>query len=512
MGKTIIFARNHDHAEYIEARFNHHYPEYQGHFARVIDNYATYAQSLIDDFSQPDKAPHIAISVDMLDTGIDIPEVVNLVFFKPVYSKIKFWQMIGRGTRLCEDLFGPGMDKEDFRVFDFCYNFDFFKENPQGIEGSGGVPLGTRLFRARVDLLSQLQHQPEREDGLELEIGLADQLHKEVASMNRENFIVRMHLEAVEHFQQRDAWERLSDGDRHTLEQKVAALPNQLETDDVESRLFDLTALKMQLALLQGEQNQFEKQRQRVQKVAELLDDKTNIPAVAEQADFLQNLQTPEFWEGMTLDLLEDMRRRVRGLVPFIDRKERKVVYSNLQDDILGIREGEVIPMPRMTGAQYEKKVREYLRNHLDHAVIQRLRTNKPLTEKNLEELQTMLVEIGEDEGETLLSDLLTRSQAPSLAHFVRSLVGMDREAVQAAFSRFLGDESLSVRQIRFVELIIDQLTQNGIVEAKALYEPPFSDLHGGGPEVLFGGKESIVDGLFNALEDFQPQSLRGAG
>jgi type I restriction enzyme R subunit len=512
LGKTIIFARNHDHAEYIEARFNHHYPEYQGHFARVIDNYATYAQSLIDDFSQPDKAPHIAISVDMLDTGIDIPEVVNLVFFKPVYSKIKFWQMIGRGTRLCEDLFGPGMDKEDFRVFDFCYNFDFFKENPQGIEGSGGVPLGTRLFRARVDLLSQLQHQPEREDGLELEIGLADQLHKEVASMNRENFIVRMHLEAVEHFQQRDAWERLSDDDRHTLEQKVAALPNQLETDDVESRLFDLTALKMQLALLQGEQNQFEKQRQRVQKVAELLDDKTNIPAVAEQADFLQNLQTPEFWEGMTLDLLEDMRRRVRGLVPFIDRKERKVVYSNLQDDILGIREGEVIPMPRMTGAQYEKKVREYLRNHLDHAVIQRLRTNKPLTEKNLEELQTMLVEIGEDEGETLLSDLLTRSQAPSLAHFVRSLVGMDREAVQAAFSRFLGDESLSVRQIRFVELIIDQLTQNGIVEAKALYEPPFSDLHGGGPEVLFGGKESIVDGLFNALEDFQPQSLRGAG
>lgn len=511
LGKTIIFARNHDHAAFIEERFNHHYPEYKGSFARVVDNYATYAQSLIDDFSQAGKEPHIAISVDMLDTGIDIPEVVNLVFFKPVYSKIKFWQMIGRGTRLCPDLFGPGMDKEDFRVFDFCYNFDFFKENPQGIEGSGGVTLGTRLFRARVELLSDLQRQPDRDDGLDLEIGLADQLHAEVAAMNKENFIVRMQLEAVERFQAREAWESLSDADRQTLEQHLAALPSQLEIDDVESRLFDLTALKMQLGLLQGDQNLYEKQRQRVVQIAELLEDKTAIPAVADQADYLQGLQTPEFWEGMTLDLLEQMRLRVRGLVPFIDRKKRTVVYSNLQDDILGIRDGEVISMPKMTGAQYEKKVREYLRNHLDNVVIQRLRTNRPLTEKNLEELQTMLVQIGEDEGETLLSDLLARSQAPSLAHFVRSLVGMDREAVQAAFSQFLSDESLSPRQIRFVELIIDQLTQNGTIDAKALYEAPFSDLHGGGPEALFEGKENVVKGIFSALGALESPAVKAA-
>ena len=512
LGKTIIFARNHDHAAYIEARFNHHYPEYQGHFARVVDNYAKYAQSLIDDFSLVDKAPHIAISVDMLDTGIDIPEVVNLVFFKPVYSKIKFWQMIGRGTRLCPDLFGPGMDKENFQVFDFCYNFDFFKQNPQGIEGSGGVPLGTRLFRARVGLLGQLQAADDRDDSLNLQISLADQLHGEVAAMNRENFIVRMHLEAVERFQERQAWETLSDNDRHTLENDVASLPSQIETDEVESRLFDLTALKMQQALLLGDPNLYEKQRQRVVQVAELLEDKTAVPVVAAQADYLQAIQNPEFWEGMTLDLLEEMRLRVRGLVPFIDKKERKVVYSNLEDDILGVREDEVIPMPRMTGAQYEKKVKEYLRSHLDNVVIQRLRTNRPLTEKNLEELQTMLVEIGEEEGETLLYDLLTRSQSPSLVHFVRSLVGMDREAVQAAFSRFLSDESLSARQIRFVELIIDQLTQNGVVEAKALYEAPFSDLHGGGPEALFEGKGNMIEDLFAALDRLNPAQVRRAG
>ena len=139
LAKTILFARNHRHASFIEDRFNHHYPHYAGHFARIIDHYAKYPQSLLDDFSQKDKEPHLAISVDMLDTGIDIPEVANLVFFKPVYSKIKFWQMMGRGTRLCPDLFGPDDDKQDFRVFDFCFNFDFFRENPEGIEATGAV-------------------------------------------------------------------------------------------------------------------------------------------------------------------------------------------------------------------------------------------------------------------------------------------------------------------------------------------------------------------------------------
>ena len=161
LAKTIIFARNHAHATFIEERFNLHYPRYAGHFARIIDHYAAYPQSLLDDFAQKDKAPHIAISVDMLDTGIDVPEVANLVFFKPVYSRIKFWQMIGRGTRLCPDLFGPGHDKHDFRVFDFCFNFDFFREHPEGIEVSGDVPLRARLFRSRVQLLAVVQATPD---------------------------------------------------------------------------------------------------------------------------------------------------------------------------------------------------------------------------------------------------------------------------------------------------------------------------------------------------------------
>ncbi|MEM7013090.1 MAG: DEAD/DEAH box helicase family protein, partial [Verrucomicrobiota bacterium] len=298
LAKTIIFARNHDHAKFIEERFNLHYPNYAGHFARVIDNYAKYPQSLIDDFSIKEKDPHIAISVDMLDTGIDVPEVANLVFFKPVYSKIKFWQMIGRGTRLCEDLFGPDKDKQDFRVFDFCFNFDFFRENPDGIEGGGSAPLGTRIFRARVQLLGHVQCTPELDPDKALGTSLADGLHREVAAMNHDNFIVRMHLEAVERFQNREIWEQLSEADRETLQRDVADLPSEFATDDIESRLFDLTALRMQLAHVEADEGAFEGHRQRVVEIAMLLEEKTTIPAVAEQLEYLARVQEMEFWES----------------------------------------------------------------------------------------------------------------------------------------------------------------------------------------------------------------------
>ena len=512
LAKTIIFARNHEHAQFIEERFNHHYPKYAGHFARVIDHYAKYPQSLIDDFSQKDKAPHIAISVDMLDTGIDVPEVANLVFFKPVYSKIKFWQMIGRGTRLCPDLFGPGEDKPDFRVFDFCFNFDFFRENPQGIEPSSGLPLGTRLFRARVQLLSHVQKTPDLDSNAKLRESLTARLHGEVAAMNRENFIVRMHLEAVERFQNRDAWEKLSEDDQEVLKRNVAGLPSEIETDEIEARLFDLTALRMQLALVESDPATLERHRRKVVEIAMLLEEKAAIPAVKEQLGYLAELQETTFWEGMDLPLLEEMRLRLRGLVQFLDAKKHKIVYTDFQDEITGVREEEAIFMPKMTGVQYEKKVRDYLRSHLDHLVIHRLRTNRPLTETDLKGLEQTLAEIGEKDGPTLLTNLLARSGAPSLAWFVRSLVGMDRSAAQDAFSQFLNDRSLTPRQIRFVEMVIDQLTARGVMEPSALYEAPFMNLDAGGPDALFAGKDKVVEGIFNSLKAAHAGLVERAG
>ena len=502
LAKTILFARNHEHAKFVEKRFNRHYPQHAGHFARVIDHYATYAQSLIDDFSQKNKAPHLGISVDMLDTGIDVPEVANLVFFKPVYSKIKFWQMIGRGTRLCPDLFGPDEDKQDFRVFDFCFNFDFFRENPEGIEPSSGVPLGTRLFRSRVKLLSHVQTTPALDPDMKMSDSLTDELHGEVAAMNRENFIVKMHLEAVNRFRERKAWEQLSDSDVDTLQREVAGLPNETETDDIESRMFDLTALRMQLALAEGNQTVLESHRRRVVEIAMLLEEKSTIPAVKAQLGYLAAVQDTVFWEGISLSRLEQLRLRLRGIVPFLDKRERHIVYTSFQDEVVGIREKRAIYMPKMTGAQYEKKVKEYLRNHLDHLVIRRLRTNQPLTDADLRGLESILVDIGEEDGKTLFAGLLARSESPSLAHFVRTLVGLDRTAAQAAFSGFLADRSLTSPQIRFIEMVIDQLCARGVMKASALYEPPFTNLHAEGPEALFGSKTEVIDGVFEALRE----------
>ncbi len=613
LAKTIIFARNHDHATFIEERFNFHYPHLAGHFARVIDNYSKYPQTLIDDFSDKDKAPHIAISVDMLDTGIDVPEVANLLFFKPVYSKIKFWQMIGRGTRLCIALFGPGDDKSDFRVFDFCFNFDFFRENPQGFESGGGVSLGARLFRARVSLLGHLNDlptpTPSQKAGLlnstisdesrsakvellrqkfyfctpeistrsdesrsakvellrqkfyfctpeistrsdesrsakvellqqkfhfctpeistcnspasyegiyvsfeRLRESLTTLLHGEVASMNRENFIVRMHLETVEHFQNREAWNTLSEHEREILRRDVAGLPSQQPFEHLETRLFDLTVLGMQLAVMEGNSAELERLRRQVVDIAMQLEEKTAIPAVKEQLAYLAAMQETAFWQGITPPLLEEMRLRLRGLVRHVDRKKRKPLYTNFKDEVLGIREEEAVFMPNMTGLQYEKKVKDYLRKHLDHLVIHRLRSNQPLTATDLNGLERTLTEIGEEDGETLLSSLLERNDAPSLAWFVRSLVGMDRAAAQTAFSSFLNDRSLTPPQIRFVEMVIDQLTARGVMKPSALYEAPFSNLHTGGPDALFAGREQIIEDIFDTLEAVQAGLTQQAG
>ena len=512
LAKTIIFARNHDHATFIEARFNHHYPQYAGHFARIIDHYATYPQSLLDDFARKDQAPHIAISVDMLDTGIDVPEVANLVFFKPVYSRIKFWQMIGRGTRLCPNLFGPADDKHDFRVFDFCFNFDFFRENPGGIEGDGGVSLRARLFRSRVQLLTHVQAAPDLDPEAALAGSLTTELHREVAAMNRENFIVRMQLEAVERFQKRESWKRLTASDVEILQSEVAGLPSEIENDDVESRLFDLKALKMQLALAEGDTGTYEKHRRRVVEIAMLLEEKSTIPVVAAQLAYLASVQENAFWEGIGLNGLEELRMRLRGLVPFLDKKTRKVVYTDFKDEITAVREDAAVYLPKMTGAQYEKKVQEYLKNHLDHIVIRRLRINKPLTATDLRGLEQTLVEIGEDDGQTLLTHLLARSNAPSLPHFVRSMVGMDRAAAQEAFSEFLSNRSLTTPQIRFIEMVIDQLTARGVMEPSALYEAPFSSVHADGPEALFAGKSNVIEGIFEKLKTLRPERLAKVG
>jgi type I restriction enzyme R subunit len=331
-------------------------------------------------------------------------------------------------------------------------------------------------------------------------------LHAEVSGMNPDNFMVRARLQQVERFTNAASWESLSDADIHEIENHIAGLPSQIETDEIEARFFDLSALRMQIALVEKDTGPFESTRKKVIEIAANLEEKDSIPAVKQQLEYLRAIQTTEFWEGMDLAALEDLRLRLRGLVQFIDKSKRKIVYTDFKDEIIGVREDTAIYMPKMTGNQYAKKVEDYLRSHQDEIAIQRLRNNLPLTPTDLESLEKTLLTIGEDEGERLLTSMLQLHEVPTLAHLVRRIVGMDRSAAKAAFASFLDDRDLTVPQMRFVELVIDQLTARGFMEPAALYESPFSSLHAGGPEGLFAGKVKIIDGIFHTLGETLPK------
>jgi type I restriction enzyme, R subunit len=314
-GKTIIFAKNHNHAQFIVERFDANYPHLKGSFARVIDFQTEYVQSLLDDFCQADKPPHIAISVDMLDTGIDVPEVLNLVFFKIVRSKTKFWQMLGRGTRLCPDLFGPGHHKEFFYVFDFCQNFEFFNQNPAMADGSVAESLGKRLFVQRVELVGEIdKREGENEQLKPLRSDTAVRLHKEVAAMSLDNFIVRPKRLFVEHYAEKAAWEKLTDQDKTDLINEVAGLPSSLTDDDLAAKEFDLLILRAQLALLRSD-HAFESLREKIVTIASLLEELQNVPMVAAELALILELQTDEYWQDITAPMLETVRRRLRSLI-----------------------------------------------------------------------------------------------------------------------------------------------------------------------------------------------------
>ena len=342
---------------------------------------------------------------------------------------------------------------------------------------------------------------------------LTTELHREVAAMNRENFIVRMQLEAVERFRQRASWERLTASDVESLQSEVAGLPSEIETDDIESRLFDLTALKMQLAFAEGDTGTFEQHRRRVVEIAMRLEEKSAIP------DGCGSAGLPGFSAGERL-LGRHRPGRSRGAAPAPAWPGALPGQEDAHDRLHrlpGRDHGACARtpagyLPKMTGVEYEKKVQEYLKNHLDHIVIHRLRTNQPLTATDLRGLEQTLVEIGEDDGRTLLTGLLARRDAPSLAHFVRSMVGMDRAAAQEVFSEFLSNRSLTTPQIRFIEMVIDQLTARGVMEPSALYEAPFSSVHAGGPEALSAGKSNVIEGIFEKLKALQPEPLADAG
>ncbi|HWU91648.1 MAG TPA: DEAD/DEAH box helicase family protein [Sphingomicrobium sp.] len=519
LGKTIIFAKNHRHAEFIVERFDANYPHLKGHFCQLIDNQVRYAHSLIDSFSEPASMPQIAVSVDMLDTGIDIPEILNLVFFKIVRSKSKFWQMIGRGTRLCPGIFGAGKgeegDKQFFYVFDYLGNFDFFNAQIEQAEGRTAMPLGERLFRARVELVGLLQPPPDGgnkvrdvRDGFEgkeppLYEGVRHQLMEQVAGMPIDNFIVRAQRRHVEKFQRPEAWQRLSQEDQHELTEYVAGLPTTVVDNDLEAKRFDMLCLALQLAMLRGEQ--VEPLRKHFVTQVHALEAKATIPDVARLMALIQEVQSADWWQDATPETVEHARRRLRGLMSLIEPGERPIVITDFDDVIGEARDITIADLGDSEAlAQFRRKARAYVEANPNHLTLERLRQGRPLTEADLDELQRLFDQAGVAEA----AEFARFRNVEGLPSLIRSWVGLDRNAAKHALNAALDGAVLTPRQLHFLDMIIDHLTGSGSMDPALLYEPPFTDEAPNGVSDVFELKQ--VHGLVTAIRALEPRFAEG--
>lgn len=490
IGKTIIFARNHLHAEKILEVFNKQYPSMLGMCA-VMDYQTEYVDDAIRRFKQPDSKVRVAVSVDMLDTGIDIPDVLNLVFFKPVYSKAKFWQMLGRGTRLCPGLI-DGKDKTMFYVFDFCSNFEFFRINPKGISAPENDSIQGRIFAVKTKLACHLQSKEFLiEPYISFRRMLVDELCVKIKELNRENYAVKQHLRAVDTYSDPEAFMVLSEDDVLYIESELSSLILPYD-DDIEAIRFDAIILAMEAGVIDAKPNK--KAMGEIRRRAEGLLKQTTIPDVAACVDTLVTVSRSGYLEEAGIDDLERIRIELREIMKYLVKKRRMPKDSNFIDEILSIDiSNSELPDDGM--ANYRDKAEHYIREHSDESVILKLKTNEPLTSEDTAELERILwSEIGSKE------DYLNQIGSKPLTRFVREIIGLDMNAAKKAFSKYLDETRFDQRQIYFVNQIIEYVVQNGfIADLSVLTESPFTDR--GSVADLF--KDTTVwNGIRGVIED----------
>jgi type I restriction enzyme, R subunit len=504
LGKTIIFAKNHDHAIEIEKRFNLNYPEFKGHFLRVIDNYEPRAQDLLEKFvlEKEEIDPQIAVSVDMMDTGVDAPRVVNLVFFKQVKSATKFWQMIGRGTRLCPNLFAPKEDKKEFLIFDFCQNFEFFDEFPDGWATKPVKSISERIFETKLEIAWNVaQMKDATDDDLGLRKTYLDELHFTIGALDQSRFRVRKELRFVSEYSHRAKWDQLSRSSVIEIKERLSGLPEINDSDEL-ARRFDLLILTIQLFELLGEDTT--NHVNRVVRTAQALSKLDNIPVVQQQMPTIRLVQKEEFWNIRKLSRLSEVRINLRDLIKYIEYEERENVYTSFVDhldaDNIQIRQ---VMQGYVQLKSYKDRVENYLREHKEHIAIHKLTNNEPITASELKQLEEILFNqavVGSRE------DFVKEYGDQPLGKFVRSILGMDIRAANNAFAEFLQSGKLRAEQITFIGNIISFLTRNGTIDKAMLFEPPFTDLHQDGIIGLFDEAEatriiSIVDHINKTAE-----------
>lgn len=465
IGKSIIFAKNHTHAEKILEIFNREYPHLYG-YAKVIDNYMTYAQSAIDEFSDPQKLPQIAISVDMLDTGIDVPDVLNLVFFKKVMSKAKFWQMIGRGTRLCPGLI-DGKDKDKFYIFDFCGNFEFFRMS-KGNATASALSLQGALFSLKAQMAFKLQDAVYKTDELSaFRQTLVDDMVRKVSELNQDNFAVKQHLKFVELYTSPNRYQSLSYEDTLMMQQELAPLLLP-EPDAPKALRFDALLYGMELAHLAG--LPYNRAHHDLLQKADALSKIANVPEIAAQSALLEKILHTDYVENTGVDELEKIRKALRDLMKYITN-EQSAYETGFGDEILSI-EWKQSELENDDLQNYKMRAEFYVRQHQNELAIAKLKMNVPLTDSDITQLEEILwSEVGTKQ------DYEAEYGKKPLGEFIREIVGLDMNAAKEAFSAYLTNVNLDSRQIYFVNQIVEYIVHNGMMkDMSILQEAPFID------------------------------------
>lgn len=476
LGKTIIFAQNKRHAEFILERFNKLYPQYHGSFAQRVICDDSYAQTIIDDFKQPEKEPHIAVSVDMMDTGIDVPECVNLVFFKKVRSKAKFWQMIGRGTRLCKGLScvdqvdGAYTDKRRFLIFDYCGNFEYFREHKEGYEARETKTLSENIFGKQIKITMALQESTFAGENYQTwRNELVETCHKQVTALNLELISVKLRMQYVEKYKKQDAFLSISEGDKGELLTQIAPLVQSEETDEFAKR-FDNFIYGLILAHIE-QMPAFKYAKKQLCDTASLLERKANIPQIKEKLPLLQEIHTDAFWDSNDILLFEKVRKELRGLIRFLDEDDggQKRIITKLTDPIIHSQEGVQLDTA-YDFENYRAKVNRYVNEHGNTLAIYKLTHNIPLAAGDYQELERVLTsELGSKE------DYKREFGDTPFGLLVRKIAKLNHEAAMQAFSAFINDQSLNQKQIAFVKKIINHIELNGYMEnVSELTKPPF--------------------------------------
>lgn len=476
LGKTIVFAQNKRHAEFILERFNKLYPQYCGTFAQRVICDDNYAQTIIDDFKQPEKEPHIAVSVDMMDTGIDVPECVNLVFFKKVRSKAKFWQMIGRGTRLCKQLDcidqidGEYTDKRRFLIFDYCGNFEYFRQHKEGYESRETKTLSENIFGKQIKIAMALQESNfARKEYQKWRNEITNICHQQVMALNPELIAVKLKMQAVEKYKQANAFVSISEGDKGELLKQIAPLVSSTETDEFAKR-FDNFMYGLILAHIE-QMPTFKYAKKQLCSTSALLEKKATIPQIQAKLKLLQKIQTDEFWNANDILLFETVRKELRALIRFLDEGsgEQKQIVTKLMDPIIDSCEGVQLEVA-YDFEDYRAKVNRYVNEHTNVLTIHKLTHNIPLTMIDYQELEQILTkELGSKE------DYSREFGDTPFGLLIRKIAKLDHEAAMQAFSAFINDQSLNQKQIAFVNKIINHIELNGYMENVAeLTKPPF--------------------------------------